>query len=437
MGNLVRRTFTGTTIWTPPGGVKYIKTYAVKAPPSILKNLISSGGFIDINNSVFMWGDNDYGQVGDGTTTNRSSPITVLNNVQQVLACLTTVALTYDGVIYTWGLNDEGQMGDGTVVNKSTPTIISNSSSLRFKDISASFVNGDSATFYALTSNGNLYSWGSNANSFLGFNSVLNVSVPTKVSSINFTKVTLGAGIASDGSLYCWGENPVGQVGDGTITTRSVPTAVIGGLTFKDINSWISYPLTGCRLGLTTSNVAYAWGGNSNGQIGDGTTTNRSSPTPVIGGLTFKKVIIGSSCAFGITTGDDLYAWGVNSSGQLGDGTTTSRSSPVQISGKWVNLISSRTGSAFTLAVDTNGILYAWGFNANGELGDGSTTFRSVPTAVLAAGAPKIVDTVQVNSLSVIPGTSYEINFNNYNTKLGNYIVGSNSIDYLIIEYEQ
>jgi hypothetical protein len=140
-------------------------------------------------------------------------------------------------------------------------------------------------------------------------------------------------------------------------------------------------------LVVATDGSLYAWGYNGDGQLGDGTTTDRSAPAEIsVPGKTFEAVSAGGAYSLAIATDDSLYAWGYNGEGQLGDGTTTDRSAPVEISvpGKTFEAVSA--GEDHSLAIATDGSLYAWGWNYYGQLGDGTTTDRSAPVEISVPG---------------------------------------------------
>src|SRR5439155_208282 len=198
---------------------------------------------------------------------------------------------------------------------------------------------------------------------------------------LTFARVSAGGNVLSvhtcgttaSGVAYCWGGNNGGRLGDGPTTDRLVPTAVAGGLTFAAV----SVGFQAC--GVTTSGAAYCWGDNQFGELGDGTTIARSVPTPVAGGLTFTAVSAATFYTCGVTTSGVAYCWGDNYTGQLGDGTTTNQLVPkaitvgpsLTITMVWANL-------AHACAATTSGAVYCWGNNFFGELGDGTTTNRLV-----------------------------------------------------------
>ena len=155
---------------------------------------------------------------------------------------------------------------------------------------------------------------------------------PTQPAARPFAKMSAGGagtcGVTAGGAAYCWGSNFSGQLGDGTTTDRSSPVLVTGGVSFAAVSAGPGGDFT---CGVTSGGAVYCWGYNGNGELGDGTTTNRSSPVLVMGGVSFAAVSAGGAHTCGVTAGGAVYCWGLNSSGQLGDGTTTDRSSPVLV----------------------------------------------------------------------------------------------------------
>ena len=175
------------------------------------------------------------------------------------------------------------------------------------------------------------------------------------------------------GAAYCWGFNSFGPLGDGTTTLRTTPVAVSGGLLFQSISAGIYH-----TCGLTASGAAYCWGNNASGQLGDGTTSNRTSPVAVSGGLVFQAISAGDDHTCGLTASGAAYCWGINVSGQLGDGTTSSRTSPVAVSGGLL-LQAISAGYEHTCGLTASGAAYCWG---SGYLGDGAGSHGTTPVAV-------------------------------------------------------
>ncbi len=180
------------------------------------------------------------------------------------------------------------------------------------------------------------------------------------------------------GVAYCWGANSEGQLGDGTTEYRSTPTPVAGGLAFTSLATGGSH-----TCAVDSAGAAYCWGYNASGQLGDGSTTNRTSPTAVSGGLVFLNVAPGMHHSCGVATNGVAYCWGSNAHGQLGDGTTTDRLTPTPVGGA-LDFRSIATGDGHSCGLTASGTTYCWGWNAFGQLGDSSATDRL--TAVRVTG---------------------------------------------------
>jgi len=207
------------------------------------------------------------------------------------------------------------------------------------------------------------------------------VLAPTPVAGgLTFTVLSAGllgdtCGVTPSGAAYCWGGNSDGELGDGTTNSPElVPTPVAGGLTFAAVSAGVYH-----TCGVTTSGAAYCWGSNAFGQLGDGTATDRLVPTAVAGGLTFTAVSTGWWHTCGATTSGAAYCWGDN--GFLGDGTNTGRLVPTAVAGG-LTFTTLSAGPGETCGVTTSGAAYCWGYNAFGQLGDGTTTSRLIPTPV-------------------------------------------------------
>jgi len=351
-------------------------------------NINYSSEFVIAARVAYGWGTNGQGQVGDGTTTNRSSPVTVIGGItnwsQLSSGNLHQVGITSTGIAYAWGNNYNGQLGDGTTVSKSSPVTILGGIT-NWSRISP----GVSHTL-GVTTTGIAYAWGQGFAGRLGDGTTTQRTGPVTVIGgiTNWTQLSAGdtwsLGVTSTGIAYAWGFGGFGQLGDGTTVSKLSPVTVIGGITNWSQVSASAVSSGIHSLGLTSTGIAYAWGSNTNGRLGDGTTTGTSSPVTVIGGITnWSQVSAGGSHSIGLTSTGIVYGWGLNSSGQLGDGTATSRLSPVTVVGGITNWSQVSAGSAHTLGLTSTGIAYAWGNPTGGRLGDGTTTFRSSPVTVV------------------------------------------------------
>jgi alpha-tubulin suppressor-like RCC1 family protein len=282
--------------------------------------------------TVYCWGLN-VGQLGDGTTTDRSLPVLVAGDVSFAAVSTGfrhTCAVTDAGAAYCWGLNSSaGQLGDGTETDRSSPVLVAGG--LEVAAVSA----GDFHTC-GVTAAGAAYCWGANGDGQLGDGTTTSRSTPVRVAGdLSFAGVSAGGfhtcGVTVAGAAYCWGGN-VGQLGDGTTTSQSGPVRVAGGESYAAVSAGFLH-----TCAVTPAGIAYCWGDNSQGQLGDGTTASRSSPVRVAGGVSFAAISAGGSGqalgyhSCGLTSAGAAYCWGQNARGQLGDGTRTNRSTPVPV----------------------------------------------------------------------------------------------------------
>lgn len=365
------RCYVSTTLDIPAESIVVTGVSRVElGGPAPVPSILSSTG------SLYAWGDNTYGQLGDGTTVAKSSPVAVLGGLvfDKVIGKQTSVAaLTKDGKAYTWGENQYGYLGDGTRVDRSTPVAVVGG--LKFKDI-CWFGGG----VHALTGDGSLYFWGLNDGAIAGSQS----SPVAILGGLKFEKMAKGGirgALTEDGAAYIGGSNQFGQIGDGTTVAKSLPVAVVGGLKFKEL-----YVPGLNTIGLTHVGDAYAWGKNDYGQLGDGTTVDKSSPVAVVGGLKFKEMAVAGDMNIALTEDGTAYAWGYNQQGELGVGDTIKRSSPTAVLGglKFKSVIREPSNGSGIVAITTEGDLYAWGNNERGKLGVGDITPRSSPVLVLS-----------------------------------------------------
>jgi len=187
--------------------------------------------------------------------------------------------------------------------------------------------------------------------------------------------------VTTDGRAYCWGFNFYGAIGDGTRENRTVPTPVAGGLVFRNISAGETH-----TCGVTTDDKLYCWGDNLLGQLGDGTTTDRLVPTLVKGRRFYAIASLGRSHTCALAKADHrAFCWGANNAGQVGDGTTTERHVPTAVAGgRTFSQIDA--GSTHTCAVTPSDQAYCWGGDARGSLGDGGSTPQMRPTPSLVAG---------------------------------------------------
>jgi len=331
--------------------------------------------------SVSAWGWNAYGQLGDGTTISRTSPVSVPDLMGAVALAGGyghSAAIMGDGTAWTWGRNDYGQLGDGGSSQRHSPVQVSG------------LVGGVQVAcgYYhtvALKSNGTLWAWGRSNYGQLGNGSTLTRYTPFQVLSLNdATGVAAGyrhtAAVTSSGSLWTWGDNSYGQLGTGSTTSYSYPVQANGLSNVQDVACGYYH-----TVALKSDGTVWVWGLNDFGQLGDGTTATSYNPVQVSGLGGVVGIAAGYKHTAVVRNDGTIWAWGYNIHGQLGDGTTDNRLSPIQVS----NVTGATTvccGDHHTLALANGGTLWAWGNNGNGQLGDGTTTDRPSPVSIDSAG---------------------------------------------------
>jgi len=253
----------------------------------------------------------------------------------------------------------------------------------------------------AVISDGTLWAWGSNSSGRTGLGiGTSSTFVPTQIGTAsNWQSVSAGGShslaVRADGTLWAWGANTNGQLGDNTTTQRLVPTQIGTATNWQSVSAGGSH-----SLAVRADGTLWAWGSNNDGQLGDNTTTQRLVPTQIVGATNWQSVSAGGSHSLAVRLDGTLWAWGSNTSGQLGDNTTTQRLVPTQIVGA-TNWQSVSAGGSHSLAVRADGTLWAWGSNTSGQLGDNTTTQRLVPTQIGTATNWQSVSAGHSHSLAV------------------------------------
>jgi len=342
--------------------------------------LLNSGG-------VKCWGENESGQIGDGTLVDKTSPVDVTGLGSGVVAISAggshTCAITISGNLYCWGYNRYGQIGDGSTTDRVTPTPVSG------LGVNATKVSANFKHTCALLSNGTIKCWGGNDSGQLGDGTTTESHLPVTVLAPPASSLIVSSGgthtcaIDNSGRVWCWGDNSYGQIGDGTTTGRLSPVNVsgmVGEVVMVSAGQWHT-------CAVTSSNNARCWGYNYTGQLGNGTYTSSSLPVDVTG-LSTNAVFIsaGTSHTCAITASRGVKCWGRNSDGQLGDGTNLDSTIPVDVTGLPANVTSLASGHYHTCAVLETGSVYCWGRNIDGQLGDGTTINRNSPVRVTGFG---------------------------------------------------
>ena len=411
----------------------------------------SANGYFSLavgsDGNAYAWGYNNKGQLGDGTSSPRHTPVRVktpdrstypdlpadFTYLQVSAGYYHSLAVGSDGNVYAWGLNGNGQLGDGTRDDKHAPVMVRKPDRSTYPDLPADFTYlqvsaGDSHSL-ALGSDGNVYAWGLNGNGQLGNGTSSYRNAPVRVKTpdrktypdlpADFTYLQVSAGldhslaVGSDGYAWAWGCNWYGNLGNntasGTSDTNPVPMRVRDPASPGDASKGLQavQVSAGYHLSLAVGSDgnAWAWGNNYYGQLGDGTTSPRYTPVRVKtpdrktypdlpADFTYLQVSAGYYHSLALGSDGNAYAWGCNMYGPLGRNTASwygdanpvpkrvrDPASPTDTS-KGLQAAQVSAGFYYSLAVGSDGNAYAWGWNNNGQLGDGTTDDKSAPVPV-------------------------------------------------------
>lgn len=386
----------GSVYYVESEGVSYIKKTDgswTKINPTLQNTLLPN---------AWSWGANATGQVGDGTTTNRSSPVSVSGSFTDWVSVACAGPSTYghslgvraNGTLWAWGSGVDGlygtsALGDGTSSVRSSPVSVLGG----FTD----WVSASAGHMYSmgLRADGTIWRWGKSTGTGIASTSPALLpggftdwtSISTGLAGTSTQSGVHNLGIRANGTLWAWGKNgtgffpiPDGRLGNNDGSDQGSPVSVVGGFT-----NWISASAGGFHsLALRSDGTLWAWGEGSLGQLGDNSTVKKSSPVSVVGGFTnWIQISAGAFHNLAIRSDGTMWAWGYNATGQLGDSTTASKSSPVSVVGGFTDWASSSAGVNRSLGIRTGGTLWAWGSNSYGQLGSGNTTSRSSPVLVV------------------------------------------------------
>lgn len=339
--------------------------------------------------ALLAWGANNEGQLGDGTTTNSHVPVKVklpkgITVTDMAAGSGHTLAVTSTGSVLAWGDNSNGQLGDGTTTSSDLPVKVKLPQGTKVTAVS-----GGNLHSLALTSTGAVLAWGYNTDGELGNGTTTGSDLPVKVMLPQGTKVTMIAAgtstslaLTSTGSVLAWGSNADGELGNGNTTDSDVPVKVKLPKGTKAIR--VAAGSEG-GLTLTSTGSVLAWGSNTEGQLGNGTTTSSDLPVRVMlpKGTKATLVVAGGFHSLALTSTGTLLAWGFNLNGELGDGNTTNTDLPVKVKlPKGTKVRGLAGGANYTVALTSIGSLLAWGFNMDGELGDGKSRASDIPVKV-------------------------------------------------------
>ena len=300
------------------------------------------------DSSLQCWGDNSFGQIGDGSTSDRLTMTEVgLDSARTAISVSSgrdhTCSILDNGELQCWGRNNHGQLGDGIATHSSSPV------------------------------------------------SVSMTGVPVQLSSGDWHNCA----IMDDASLQCWGRNDHGQLGDGTNDESSTPVAVPIGENVLAVSAGSSHTCV-----VTESWALKCWGLNDNGQLGLGSITSSSNPSTVTVGGNAVAVSAGGSHTCALLDGNNMKCWGDNSNGQLGDGGTNQQNDASSVGFSLTSAIAIDVGHSHTCAVDSSDSLHCWGDSEDGQVGDGSNSQQITSPTEIALGE-------NLGALSISAGASY------------------------------
>jgi alpha-tubulin suppressor-like RCC1 family protein len=374
--------------------------------------VVTNAGYVN------CWGNNEHGQLGDGTMVNSNVPVEVqgMYNVAAVAAGWAhTCVLTRAGGVKCWGYNQNGELGNGKTADSSTPVEVSGLAT----GVVSIGTNEDHTC--AVTSDGAVLCWGLNKFGQLGDGTRTSRSVPVEVQGLDGKAGRVAAGwghtcvLAAAGGVQCWGNNEYGQLGYGQESSeRLTPVMVL------DLQSGVIgiSAAGGQTCALILGGAVRCWGNNKYGQLGDGTGEIRRSPVAIESlGQGVAKVVTGWNHTCAVMGNGEVKCWGWNYYGQLGDETKTTRSQPVNVRRLMEDAADIAPGWAHTCATTAAGGVKCWGRNESGQLGDGTNIDSIVPLAVaglVPTNLPSMNKATPTGSL--IPGRALAISISQYHT---------------------
>lgn len=344
--------------------------------------------------TLWAWGLNEYGEIGDGTTVNRLSPVQI--NLSGVISLSAgtyhSLVVKDDGTVWGWGNNSSGQLGIDNTTHQLAPVQIQNLSSV------TSVATGNGTSF-AILSDGTVWAWGANSSGQLGDGSFVNKKLPNKIEQLDSVEaVSVGSkhtvAIKKDGSIWMTGYGQHYQLGDLIANHKSTPQRVLISGEFKEVSAGSMH-----NVALKSDGTVWTWGYNIYNQLGDTITQASSTPIQVRGengeGFLTDVIAVSAGNIFNLALKSDgtVWAWGWNSSGQLGNGTSKESVFPQQVkisqNGTIVPLTNivkicaaSASGGNHCLALKDDGTVWAWGSNMYSQLGDNTTSSRYRPIQI-------------------------------------------------------
>ncbi len=341
---------------------------------------LAVGGYhscgIGTTGQAYCWGTNDDGQMG--STAADSVPVVVDGgHFWRTLSAgrYHTCGITTENAAYCWGDNQTGQLGNGNPSDAFAPVPVAGGYQWLMIDAGAGHTCGVTTTLDA-------YCWGDGTAGQAGGGDSAVVATPAPVlGGRKWATVDAGAdhscGVTRGGAAFCWGDDADGELGGGAGTPSARPVLVAGGHSWRHASAG-----EGFSCGITSRGVALCWGSDSSEQLGNGASGASATPSPVAGGLEWLRITAGRATACGVTTGSAGYCWGDNDAGEIGDGTRTDSDAPVAIGGGGGLWGPVSGGEYHTCGVTQSGEARCWGYNAQGQLGDGTRADRPAPAPV-------------------------------------------------------
>jgi len=364
--------------------------------------------------TVWTWGGNFDGKLGIGETNTVRAVVPVevhgpgdvsyLNSVKAIMGGeMHNVALKSDGTVWCWGWNAFGQLGNGTTNDAWTPV----QTGLTAVPPLTSVVKLGGRPYFSLAvkSDGTIWAWGMNQFGQMGNGTVNNplsvpqVLVPVMVTNSwpggainNPLQVTcgyqFGAALATNGTVWTWGSGTHGELGQGAASTSYYPAQVPDLTNITAISAgWFHI------LALRADGTVWAWGNNSNGELGDGTTGNRSNAVQVLTVTNIVSVSGGDSHSSALAADGTVWKWGLNDVGELGNGTTNAVANPLpakilvdKFGAGFSNIVVAAARDYHNIAVKADGSVWMWGANDRGQCGDGTTNNDWRPVPVVGLG---------------------------------------------------
>jgi|GEM_PF-1280376 len=375
---------------------------------------IAGGGWHTLtvcsDSTVKAFGENASGQLGNNATVDNPNPVVAfgLTGIVSVSAGgdqidAHSMALKNNGTVWTWGSNINGGLGNGTLTPSLVPAQVPTISCV-------TAISAGGWHSVALKNDSTVYTWGLNADGQLGDNTIVNKSLPTLVNGLTGVKA-ISAGtyhvmvLKNDGTVWTWGDNAKGQIGDGTLIDRKTPVQVTGLTGVKAISAGRFFSLV-----IKNDGTVWTWGENLYGQLGNNTTTNSSVPVQVIGLSNITTASAGAFHCFAIKNDATLMSWGRNTYGNLGDNTTTQRITPVAVLGL-TSVAGVACGTNFSLVYKSDGTFWGCGRDASGQLGVGAFTTQRI-LAVQSTGSCTIMQPAQATVWTGTTNTNWATSSN-------------------------